>query len=112
MRVRSVPVRRKRRRDTAPEMGSGWYRQLLFLVLAVVALLAGLSAALRGSSAVLTVGIVVTALGVLALAVYASPWFEQEWPLDGKDGWLVAGSMLTTAGTPMVALGIALRTLL
>ena len=89
-------------------IGSGWYRQLLFVVLGIVVFVAAVAAALGGADGVLRVGLVVSALGLVGLVVYASPWFDQEWPLDGKDGWLIAGSLLTPVGIIVVATGLLL----
>lgn len=104
------PLQRKGKRHTALTMGSGWYRQLFFAAVVAAFALAGLGACIWGDGAVLLVGLVVIALGGLALAVFLSPWFEQEWPLDGKDGWLVAGCLLMTSGVPVAATGLILRT--
>jgi hypothetical protein len=93
-------------------MGSGWYRQTLVTALSLVAAVACVVVVLTGSDAVLWVGLAVVALGVVALLVYATPWFEQEWPLDGKDGWLASGGVLTTVGLAVVGAGLVLRLLL
>lgn len=86
-------------------MGSGWYRQALGLVAVVAALV---SLALGGDGA-LRIGVAATSVGVLALVGYFSPWFEQEWPLDGKDGWFLTGAVLTTIGLPLVAIGAVIQ---
>ena len=57
-------------------MGSGWYREVLVTALGLVAAVACVAVAFEGPETVLSVGLAVTALGVVALLGYASPWFE------------------------------------
>ena len=89
-------------------LGSGWYRQLLLLISGLVVLIALGAGVSGGTAGVLRVGLVVLGLGLLSLAIYVSPWLEQEWPLDGKDSWLVAACVLTTLGLPVTVAGLLL----
>ena len=93
-------------------MGTGWYRHLLFIAIGVIALVACLATALAGPDSILTVGLVVTFLGVLSLVWFTTPWLEPEWPLNGKDGWLTSGAVLVTVGILASAVGLLLRLLL
>jgi len=90
-------------------LSQGWYRLALAYTVAALALIAAVAAAVGGTDTVLWVGLGALAVGLASLAMYKSPWLEQDWPLDSKDGLLVTGGLLGTAGTLVSVVGLLLR---
>lgn len=64
-----------------------------------------------GPSGALVVGGALTAVGALCFGWFLTPRLEPEWPLDGKDGWLIAAFIFGTAGLPILVVGAVLALL-